>query len=106
MSSRRASGRIAAAMFWAAIAGAVSLAGGAKPLGEARRHFGDGGRRNRALVGTADDAGDIPAHADAVFLCRLDDRAEAFQALGDGAVDVLLREGLGGGGEDGDLLDA
>ena len=32
MSSRRANGRIAAAMIWAVFAGAVSLAGGAMPL--------------------------------------------------------------------------
>ncbi|MNZ95338.1 hypothetical protein D3C78_1144840 [compost metagenome] len=85
--------------------------GGAGADGVAQGHFvaahgvelgGDGGHLlggHLAVIGAAQYAGDIAPHADALGLGRFHHRHEARQALGDGAVDVLLRKGLGGGGE-------
>jgi hypothetical protein len=56
-----------------------------------------------ALVGAAEDAGDVAAGADAPLARRVDDGAEAVEALGDRAVDVAPGEGFRGRAEDGDL---
>ncbi|MCY1405199.1 hypothetical protein D9M71_204340 [compost metagenome] len=86
-------------------------AGGAGADGVAQGHFvaahgvqlgGDGSHlfgRHRTVIGAAQHAGHIAAHADAVGLGRVHHRHEARQALSDGAVDVLLREGFGRGSE-------
>jgi hypothetical protein len=60
-------------------------------LGSDPRH---GGRRDAALVGAAEDAGDVAADADVPLARRVDDGAEAVEALGDRAVDVASGEGL------------
>jgi hypothetical protein len=72
-------------------------------LQQRRRHVGHRLRRDRPLVGATHHAGDVAAHPHAGRVRRLGDRAEAFERLGDRAVDVLLAEGLGGGAEHRDL---
>lgn len=60
-------------------------------------------RINRAFVGAGDNAGNIAAHADIQRLRRIRHDVETLQALGNAAVDVLLRKRFGRGAEDGDL---
>ncbi len=69
-------------------------------------HFGDLGWRYLTLVRAAEHAGNVAAHANVVFAGSLHQRREACQALGDGAVDVLLRESFGGRTEHRDFLHA
>ena len=89
----------------------AGLAGGAGADGIAQRnlvaahgmklacHCGDLLRGDVAVVGTAQHAGDVATHAHLGGLGRLQQRHETLQAVGDGAVDVLLREGFAGCGE-------
>jgi len=70
------------------------------------RHAGGDGGVDVALIGAAQHAGDVPAHAPAQLLGPRRDGGEALQALVDRAVDVLLAEALRGGAEDGDLVHA
>ncbi len=58
---------------------------------------------NLSFVRAAEHAGDIATDADSCCSRRVEDRVKAFEALRDGAVDVLLGEALGGCGEDRDL---
>jgi hypothetical protein len=60
--------------------------------------------RDLALVGAAQRARDGGAHLHAVGLGGLGHGAEAFDGLGDGAVDVALAEGFAGGGKDDHLV--
>ena len=64
---------------------------------ERGRHFRHPRGRDLALVRAAEHAGHIAAHLDAVLARRLRDRPEALERLGDRAVDVPARKGLGGG---------
>ena len=57
-----------------------------------------------AFVGAAEDAGDVAAYSDACFLGFGHYGLEAFQAFGDGAIDIFLGEAFAGGGEDCDLF--
>ena len=52
---------------------------------------------------TPKDGGDVGAHAQVGGFGLLDHGLETLQGHVDGAVEVLLGEGLGGGGEDGDF---
>jgi hypothetical protein len=56
-----------------------------------------------AFIRTAEDGGDVAAHFDIVLFRFKNHRGESFERLGDRAVDVLLRERLGGRGEHRDL---
>lgn len=94
----------------------TGLAGGAGADGVAERdlvaahleqlasHRGDLLRRHLAFVGAAEHAGHVTAHTDTLLAGGVHHRHEALEALGDRAVDVLLREGLAGGGEHRDFL--
>ena len=60
---------------------------------------GDLVRGHIALVGTAEHAGDISAYFYIRFLCGFQHGSETFDALGNRAIDVALRERLGRCGE-------
>src|ERR1700733_14378026 len=61
------------------------------------------GWSNFSLVWAAERAGDVATDADSCCPRSFKDRLKAFEALRDGAVDVLCGEGLGGCGEDRNL---
>jgi len=63
----------------------------------------DAGGRDRALEGAGDGAGDVEADAHTGGQCSWDDRGETVECPGDRGVGVAEAEGLGGGGEEGDL---
>src|SRR5262249_40911486 len=61
-------------------------------------------RINLPLIGTAEHTGDRAPHLDAVLLGCRDHRLEARKTFLDRTIDVGVAEGLGGAGEDGDVL--
>ncbi len=57
-----------------------------------------------AVIRAFDDAGDVAAHGHAIGFRGRQPPARSAEALGNGAVDVLLAEAFGGGREDRDLI--
>src|SRR5579884_3904896 len=55
-----------------------------------------------ALVGTAEDGGNIAAHGDTFLLCQRDDGTKVGKAFFNGGVDVVTGEALAGSGKYGD----
>ena len=67
---------------------------GAAHIVKLLRHDCHGLGLDLAFVRAAEHAGDVAAHPHAILLGRRQHRLEPLDALGDGAVDVLLRERL------------
>nr|GEU28319.1 conserved hypothetical protein [Tanacetum cinerariifolium] len=78
----------------------------ATEVAHAAHHVGHGFGRHLALVRAAERAADAAAQAQAVLFGCLRHAFEAGDRFGDRAVDVFLREGLGGGAENHHLVGA
>ncbi len=79
---------------------------GTAGFGERVRHAHDAFDRHFALVGAAENAGDVATDPHALLTGPRQDRSEPGQRFRNRAVDVFLIERFGGGGENGDFIGA